>query len=251
METNFPGYASFFWLGEKRKRSVFAGRFAESDQESIADRLLRGTPQHLAEPPIIRHNAGPDRPKDCFWASLTVGPIISDRIVNLLREHSVTGWTTYPVRVVSRSGEELSGYQGLLPTSRCGQIDFTKGRPVPASYNPGVTYYIGGEFDPVTWDGADIFGSGTTVWIWVVERVKALLHQNGVTDIEFERLTEVEIDDSNARMMNGEPWWRKYGETEDEAQAKLKLLRQENREQVQRELAELRRRYGSSNETDE
>lgn len=246
-----PGFNRIYRMAELRKHHIYEGQIQDLDCMMRLDRALRGLGPVDPAPVVIQHNAGPNRPKDCFWASLTVGPIVSDRVVALFRKHDVTGWTTYPVRVFSRSGEELSGYQGLLPTSRCGQIDFTKGRPISASYNPAITHYIGGEFDTPTWDGADIFGSGTTVFIWVVERVKTLLEENRVNDIMFQRLTEIEVSDSNARMMNGEPWWRTYGETEDEAQAKLEQLRQKNKERVQRELAEFRLIYRSSKENDE
>lgn len=123
--------------------------------------------------------------------------LVSERFLAVLRQHNFAGWTTFPVRVVlSEDGRELGGYHGLAVTGRAGPIDDSLSEevvippPVPEGRaSPGLRGLC---FPPESWDGSDIFTADNEAAIFVVEPVKAALEAAGVTNIDFQRLSEIE-----------------------------------------------------------
>jgi hypothetical protein len=126
------------------------------------------------------------------WAS----PIIlSRRLVDTLREHGFTGWRTYPVELFGKSGERITGYEGLAVTGRCGPVDESKSEHFKKQYPGGLfTKLRGYYFNPESWDGSDLFMPSGWGAKFVVQEVKDALTEAGIDNIEFTRLDQVEHD---------------------------------------------------------
>jgi hypothetical protein len=132
------------------------------------------------------------------WVGTTeaVLRLVSTRLVGILREAEVTGWTTYEVQVLSKRGDEFEGYHGFAVTGVCGPIDNSKSHRVwrepvvPGGEKHQV--WLGFYPDLSAWDGSDVFGVPSTGYVFVTTRVKILLEKHKVTNVRFQRLTEVE-----------------------------------------------------------
>ena len=136
-------------------------------------------------------------PSDFLWAGLTHIICISQRVVDLLSENGITGWSVYPVEVFGRNGEPLPKYNGLSvigpdcvrDRSRSQIVD----KPPPVDGGRGYQVYHGLYFDENQWDGSDFFrvlGIATVV----TDKVYRIFKRAKVTNVRFTPLTEVEID---------------------------------------------------------
>lgn len=137
------------------------------------------------------------KPHDLIGTSYGRPLLVSERFLDVLREHGFTGWTTFPIRVFLDRGSELEGYHGFAVTGRCGPIDDSLSEevilPPPAPGGRARAGLRGLCFPPESWDGSDIFTSEAGgAAIFVVERVKQALEEAGVTNVAFERLSEIE-----------------------------------------------------------
>lgn len=137
------------------------------------------------------------KPKDIIMATDAVLQIVSDRFLKILSENDVTGWSTFPVIVYDKNGNELTGYSGFSVVGRSGPIDDTKHRVEyrTSPFNPDYRYKvgIGLYFDIDTWDGSDIFTPQGGIII-VVERVKVLLENAKFKELIFTSINDYEID---------------------------------------------------------
>jgi hypothetical protein len=113
---------------------------------------------------------------DFLWTGGGAFTVVSDRVVETLRDVGPTGWHAVPADVRFRNGDRLDGYHVLLVTGACD--DFTRGRREGST---GV--------DPTPgWDGSDVF------WIrdlpnfcfWVTDRVRRAFDRAGLTRVECE-----------------------------------------------------------------
>ncbi len=121
---------------------------------------------------------------------------LSDRVIGALRKHAFTGWSTFPVQVRGLSGESPSGYHGFAVVGRAGPIDLNRSalvwRPPLLPGGARCQMRVGRYFDPVSWDGSDVFLSEGAGYIIVVEQVKEVLEAARVKNIAFQPLTEIE-----------------------------------------------------------
>lgn len=103
--------------------------------------------------------------------------LISQRLKDILTSNGVTGWETYPVRVLDNKENEIHGYHGFSVTGRGGEVKYT---------NDDIFHHKTPEevlYDIRQWDGSDIFyilGGG----IWMTERVYQLLKKEKVSALE-------------------------------------------------------------------
>jgi len=121
--------------------------------------------------------------------------LVSDSFINVLSDAGFTGWTTYPVHVLGRVGDELVGYHGLSILGRCGPLDLYRGEKIIMAAPPGGTAlpgWRGFHFDPSTWDGSDLFLPEGARLLFVVEAVKNALQKAGLSNLSLERITEIE-----------------------------------------------------------
>lgn len=130
--------------------------------------------------------------------------LLNDRVLNVLRDEGVTGWTTYPVTVTDKKEVQIEGYHGFAVTGRCGCLDDTRRqliwKPPHRADLPAYQVWKGLYFDEETWDGSDIFcpmGTGDIpprkcAMLLVVERVKHALEKARVTNARFGPVSEFE-----------------------------------------------------------
>lgn len=118
--------------------------------------------------------------------------LLSDRMINTLREGNFTGWSTFPVEVYDAKGEIINGYSGFSVLGKCGHYDKSLAKDVmlPGPLGNLLPKKIGFFFEPSSWDGSDIFNSEGT-WLMVVTgSVKEAIENIKATNIQFIRLTE-------------------------------------------------------------
>ncbi len=134
---------------------------------------------------------------DFLWSGLIDVVCVSSRVVDLLREHGITGWDTYPVEVYGRKGEPLPGYHGFAVTGPECRRDRSRSQILTRQAVPGgkpFQVYKGLYFDESQWDGSDIFLVRLTAGMVVTEKVYRLFKKAKVSNVRFTPLTEVEID---------------------------------------------------------
>ena len=110
--------------------------------------------------------------------------LISDKFKNLLEEQHFTGWTTYPILLQDKKGNQIEGYHGFSVTGVSGPISYGNSPTFEARYvptGPLVRFYKGGNIDLSKWDGSDFFVPKNTTEIVVVKGVAELLKKYKIT----------------------------------------------------------------------
>jgi len=134
--------------------------------------------------------------RDLIGTSYATIRLVSERFLEVLREHGFTGWATFPVKIWLGDDRVVEGYEGFAVTGRCGPIDdelsesIELAPPVPGGRStPGLR---GMCFSPDSWDGSEVFTPDDRASIFVIEPVRRALEQACMTGLEFRRLTEIE-----------------------------------------------------------
>jgi hypothetical protein len=121
--------------------------------------------------------------------------LLSKNILDVLSRNNIKGWSTYPITLLDKKKQPIEGYVGLVVTGKCGPTLKEK-RERKTKYDAEIdniySVYVGFYFDPITWDGSDIFSPEGTAVIIVTEKVKTAFEQAGITNVTFTPLTEVE-----------------------------------------------------------
>lgn len=105
--------------------------------------------------------------------------VASDRFVDTLRAIDASGWTAATVRITYAGGDELTGYQLLVPTGRCADFRMQKALDDDAEY----------PVDPSNgWDGSDVFWrEGPPFWTFLAtDRVRQALVDAGLERVVVE-----------------------------------------------------------------
>jgi hypothetical protein len=133
---------------------------------------------------------------DCVGTQRANVKFVSESVVATLRAVGASGWGTYPVRLESEEGTEVTGYSGLIVSGRCGAIDNTRSVQVDKAVvgNPRghAPVWRGLYFAEESWDGSDIFRPSSTGYIFVTEKVRAALDGAKVTNLSFTALANFE-----------------------------------------------------------
>jgi hypothetical protein len=107
-----------------------------------------------------------------------------------------------PDAVHDQTGLHIPGYHGLAVTGRCGQVYPDRTNVVERTYPGGVyPFYRGEYFDPATWDGSDLFTGAKGVSVYFTARVRDVFRAYGIGNVEFRRITEIEIDKALAERL--------------------------------------------------
>ena len=121
--------------------------------------------------------------------------LLSNKVINLLKENQISGWMTYPCNLFDKQKNEVLGYSLFSVKGRCGPIDRLKSERHIKQYTQTgkpVDILKGLYFEMDTWDGSDIFSPEGTLYTFVNEKVKEILIKNKVTNILFDRITDIE-----------------------------------------------------------
>ena len=183
----FPGFKHLFYMSSSSSRQEFLLHLDEpytDHEQEIKRGLMR--PQG----PVTAHwFLGGKKPRDVIWAP--VGPaLLTDRVVEALRNDGLTGWSTYPVDVYGPKKELVGRYHMLVIEGRSGPIDWRRSEVIQVQMPGGIFPHLKGMyFEETTWDGADFFwpeNFGVVVTEDVVNTFKKLkaLH------IAFQPVTE-------------------------------------------------------------
>jgi len=181
--------SEFYRLSDPLTNSAFRGEVGDLELyvEMERAKLGEGRPRKT---PVIRRQMG-WKLCDFIWVSMV--PLIHQRVVDLLALGGVSGWSSYPVKVIDRKGEELDTYHGLCVVGRCESI-YVDRREVVYRDLPGgrFPYYKGLAFTTDSWDGSDIFTSADhkTGFILVTQKVKDLFAKAKVTNVVLEPISE-------------------------------------------------------------
>ncbi len=165
--------------------------------KKMAAFLFRG---ELTEPPqpIHLHSYMGGQPMDFLWSGMIPVVCISERVVELLTTHKLSGWSTYPVEVYNREGERLLNYFGFSVTGRVGKQVSSRSKVVEVPVYPGSQklrkVYKGLYFDETSWDGSDFCTEAGTYRIIVTHAVHTVFKQNKVNNVRLIRLSDVETD---------------------------------------------------------
>ena len=134
---------------------------------------------------------------DVLWTG-SLWFCVSSRVIELLSEHGITGWSTFPVEVYDHQGEPLPGYHGFAITGPTCRRDKSRSqivaKPPPVPQGEGFDVYRGLYFDENQWDGSDFFWVDRSGGRVVTERVYRLFKRNKISNVRFVPLPEVEID---------------------------------------------------------
>ena len=132
---------------------------------------------------------------DILWMQLVAPVCVAKRVIRILSENEVSGWSTYPVEVFDQEGELLADYHGLVVTGGVCDADYNRSavitKPPPAPRGKSYDVYKGLFFDEDQWDGSDMFWVGGVRV--VVEKVKTAFEKSGVENVAFTPLPEREI----------------------------------------------------------
>lgn len=182
----FPGFSNLYDFGDTGTSAQYRGKFRFRGAREI----LRGE-LHFEHPVHVHWSMGRPRPEEVIWVADAI--VLSSRLINLLNESRLTGWTTYPVEVFDKKGLREDGYAGLTITGRCGPIDNSKSQIVlkklPAGKFPRRQGYF---FEPSSWDGSDLFLPSTELdyRLFVTAPVRDVFRHAKIKNVHFERLDE-------------------------------------------------------------
>ena len=168
-EREFPGFDDVYEITNPSATRPYHGKITDDAQAMRVSKAMRSDGLLDDEPIGITHLMGGAVPGEVFWADAIIGPFVSIRVIDLLVAEQVTGWTSYSTEVTTKTGTVLDGYELLMAIgSPCAVLDH-KGKRKPSPFNSNVFYFVGTQFDVATWNGSDIFRSGVSTPLLIIE----------------------------------------------------------------------------------
>ena len=187
-------YTRFYVMTEAFRRGAF--RVHPLDEIPIPNLCAVTRAEVVPGAPLRFHHDEGTHLCDYIGTTAAVITLVSDRLVGVLHDHRVSGWTTYPVEVYDDSGARIAGYHGLAVSGRSGPIDEDLSPvavvPPPVPRGAALPHRIGLRFWPHTWDGSDVFSPDRSAFMFVTQRVRDALVKAKVTNVDLRRITEVE-----------------------------------------------------------
>ena len=187
--------SDFYTMSYDFKRGALTAEYV-GDSLGNVHQLLRG---EVAPPPelFFRQKLG-TQVKDFVGTTHATPTLISQRVVNLLVENTFTGWKIHPVRLYLRVGVVHCGHFLLVVTGKSGPVNQSKAPVIskPPMVPGGEPYSVtvGLHFDPATWDGHDMFVPENWGAVIVTKAVRDCLTSAKVTNVHFEKCSELERD---------------------------------------------------------
>ena len=131
---------------------------------------------------------------DFLWTQLVRPACVLSRVVRLLEEKGIDGWSTNPVKVYDPDGFIVPDYHGFEVSGPAYKADYDRSnvieKPPPVPKGKSYQIYRGLYFDESQWDGSDMFWvEGVHV---VTERTYRLFRTHKVGNVRFTPLAERE-----------------------------------------------------------
>jgi hypothetical protein len=118
--------------------------------------------------------------------------LVSERVINAMKENDITGWSVYPVTIKTSSMEEIKNYLAFYIIGNADKADRNLSEKIEVTF-PNKTKGIkekGYYFPLNSWEGTDFFYHVGTYGITVTEKVKEFFESLNVTNVKFESCTE-------------------------------------------------------------
>jgi len=203
----FPGFDHVYLLTDPLSTSMYRGLF-DSSSDPLA--VTRG--EITPEAPIsIRWDMGGESPSDVIWTTSAHPVIVHQRVLDLLRENDLTGWRSYPVRVVDQLGVVHEDYAGLQIVGRCGVAELSRSsvrlKQYPGGWFPDLVGYY---FAENSWDGSALFmhvpdaKGKVSGHIFMIEAVREALSKAKIRNVSYQRLTDVSTSVSSYKISRPE-----------------------------------------------
>ncbi len=176
---------------ERAMRAEIAGHCEFSSFE-----LLTSGGDIVKEPVWFKYDSGGEA-KDIIFTQSVLIYLVSDRVISILKDNGITGWSTFPVYLFDEQLNPMEGYVGLSATGKAGAIDPDRSVAEHSSLENVLTEKIiskkiGVYFQNDEWDGADIFTPQGAGMILVSEAVVNLFEKNCVSNVRFIPCDKVE-----------------------------------------------------------
>ncbi len=182
---------------QRRNRFIFGKVLTEENVDGYALFYGKSAPPNPLRIGVFTGT----RAGDFIQTGLMEIKCVSNRTVDCLREHGITGYELYPVEVSDRKGVIIPGYHGLAVTGRMGKLIASRSRIVEGEpLIPGGCprkVRIGMELDDSKWDGSDICTLTGTCYVWVNEKVVQAVSSCSLTNMECVRVDLNEWDEES------------------------------------------------------
>lgn len=141
-------------------------------------------PEDLQFPVIFRHLESKDW-RDLVDMRYTSDVfLISKRLESILRDNSITGWQSYPIKIYDKKDNEVDGYLGFSVVGRGGSF-YGVGSPEWENRD----WRDRKKWDKTQWDGSDLFRINPNYMI-ATPRVRNLLVSNKIRGAKFTPFSE-------------------------------------------------------------
>ena len=163
-------------------------------RESDYEKLLTGEYHDILFPIEFRQDSG-KKMCDILDTGSAILYLISEKMRGILEENQLTGWSTYPIKLLNKKGDELLGYHGFSVTGKCGSVDWSKAIIVKRKLvqtGPLCQFYKGLYIGLGTWDKSDFFIPEDRLGIIVTSKAADVLKRNKLTNLELENLCDFE-----------------------------------------------------------
>jgi hypothetical protein len=191
-------YDKFYLIKDCLSNKPFRGKIV--NYELASAEIARGE-NRINEIPKILHAMGGSKLYDIIWTTNAFPLIVSEFIINLLNDNSISGWKTYDVEIFNKEHEKIDEkYFGLIITGRCGTQDFSKSKIIEDKIGVKLVATLKGfYFQNDFWDGSDLFmcnadlNEKTTMHRFCSEKVMKLFAKEKVMNIDFLKTDEYKI----------------------------------------------------------
>lgn len=115
------------------------------------------------------------------WPSLY---LISHRFKTVLEEGGLTGWMTFPIKLLDKNNNPIQGYYGLSIKGTCSHLDYKGCEIIEKKWvegGPVIRFYKGIPIQ--NWDGKDFFSPNGTFEIFISKKAADLLKKNKITNL--------------------------------------------------------------------
>ena len=187
----FPGFDHFFVLSPAFQASAIHVRPIDFSENPFS--IARA--EHRIDAPLGFEISSGTSEVDLVASEDPPLCLFSSEMKLLLQRHDLTGWGTFPIKLVSRTLNLTRHYEGFTVSGRCGKVQNHRSTKVTCLPPPGgrsYQAYKGLFFEEMSWDGTDIFMPEDVSYIIVSARTQAIFVEKRLSNLDFIRLPDFE-----------------------------------------------------------